>query len=80
MEENINSIEKRIRQCLQNAGLVSLPESLEDDLIAYGMDSLIKAMSIIEIEREFKIRLKMEEFDANSLQNLNNFCQLISKV
>jgi acyl carrier protein len=47
----------RVRASLQRAGVV-LPASPDGDLFALGLDSLRIAIAVLELEREFSIRLK----------------------
>ena len=67
----------RLISCLQSAGLPSLPDDPAEPLEPYGLDSLIKAMAVINIEREFKIRISTASLEHNPLSCLNDFLKLI---
>ena len=47
----------RIHGAIERAGLVNLPKDKEAKLEQGGLDSLMLALLIIELEREFKIKI-----------------------
>ncbi|KTD54631.1 acyl carrier protein [Legionella sainthelensi] len=48
---------QRIRNALERIGLNNLPEDSHAQLEQGGLDSLMLALLIIELEREFKIKI-----------------------
>jgi acyl carrier protein len=50
-------LNERIETVIQRIGLPYLPENREADLEQGGLDSLMLAMLIIELEREFAIKI-----------------------
>lgn len=73
----MTEIQGRIKGCLTASGMMSLPETEDDRLENFGYDSLIKAMTIISIEREFGIKILLEDLDHYDLECLKGFYQLV---
>ncbi|KTC84814.1 acyl carrier protein [Legionella cincinnatiensis] len=48
---------QRIRNALERIGLTNLPQDTHAKLEQGGLDSLMLALLIIELEREFKIKI-----------------------
>ncbi|KTD08958.1 acyl carrier protein [Legionella gratiana] len=48
---------QRIRNALGRIGITNLPEDTHSKLEQGGLDSLMLALLIIELEREFKIKI-----------------------
>lgn len=48
---------ERIRNVLERIGLTNLPQDPHSKLEQGGLDSLMLALLIIELEREFKIKI-----------------------
>lgn len=76
MNQNI----ERIIGCLQKAGLQSLPTNPQESLAEYGFDSLVQALTILEIEKEFKIRIPFSEDTAKNLTSISSLNQLILRI
>lgn len=50
-------LSQRIHKTLENIGLMNLPKDTHAKLEQGGMDSLMLALLIIELEQEFKIKI-----------------------
>lgn len=75
----MTSIEDRVRTCLKKAGLQSLPKENTEKLEKYGFDSVIKILSLIQIENEFKVQISPSILNQNSLETISDFCQLLTQ-
>jgi len=48
---------ERIQKTMEKIGLTNLPEDRHAPLVQGGLDSLMLALLIIELEREFKVKI-----------------------
>jgi acyl carrier protein len=76
---NPNNNEVKLRECLKRAGVIDQPIDLQEDLEPYGYDSLVKALLVIEVEREFKIKVVSHQLSSLELKTLKDFMDLIQK-
>ncbi|MCL9684710.1 acyl carrier protein [Legionella maioricensis] len=51
------TLTQRIRNAIERVGLINLPQDKHVTLEQGGLDSLMLALLIIELEREFKIKI-----------------------
>lgn len=51
------TLNQRISNAIERVGLINLPQDKYATLAQGGLDSLMLAMLIIELEREFKIKI-----------------------
>jgi acyl carrier protein len=47
----------RVKQCLVRAGVTRLPPDAGESLTAYGLDSLVSVLIVIELQKEFGIAI-----------------------
>jgi acyl carrier protein len=67
----------RIRACLTRAGLSRLPPGDAGDLAAYGLDSLLSVLTVIEIQKEFGIAIPANVVTDASFDSVNHLATLI---
>lgn len=67
----------RIRTILLNSGLESLPESSTESLVPYGMDSLVLAMVVLNLEGEFKTRIPTDQIRMENFTTLSSMEALV---
>lgn len=61
----------RIHSAIERAGLVNLPNDKEAKLEQGGLDSLMLALLIIELEREFKIKIPVIPLAKEHYESIN---------
>lgn len=66
-----------INQSLKNAGIMVLPNCTDENLEDYGLDSLVRAMAIIELERAFNIHISPNDLDKIKLNSVDDFLALL---
>ena len=67
----------RIRDCLRRAGVSRVPPADEDDLGAYGLDSLLSVLTVIELQKEFGIKIPVSAVTAASFDSIDRLAALI---
>jgi D-alanine--poly(phosphoribitol) ligase subunit 2 len=72
-----SDIISRLKQCLTKAGLFEIPVDPAESLATYGFDSLTLALSVIEIEREFKVRFAPIEIKVEQFETLASIAKLV---
>ncbi|WP_133128316.1 phosphopantetheine-binding protein [Legionella nagasakiensis] len=65
-------LSERIEKALANVGLLTLPKDRCAKLAYSGLDSLLLALLIIELEREFKIRIPVVPLDKTRFESLHS--------
>lgn len=76
-------MENKIRDLLKKSGLSEVPDSSQESLIAYGLDSLTVVMLVVELETELGIKIDptlalMENFE--TIEKINELLQQASKA
>ncbi|MBD63698.1 MAG: hypothetical protein CME62_00700 [Halobacteriovoraceae bacterium] len=61
----------RIENCLKKAGLPEIPDSPQQNLSDWGLDSLVMVKSLVEFENEFNLRITAEEFSEEAFESLD---------
>lgn len=73
----LENISKRLGECLIRSGWeYGLPKST-DSLIDLGLDSLGLALWVVEIEREFKIRILPKQVKFVEFSNLDKVAEIV---
>lgn len=67
----------RVRECLKRAGLVSPPLHDTDDLRACGLDSLLCVLTLIELQREFGVRIPASTVTDSSFDSIDRVAALV---
>ena len=62
---------------LKKIGLESIPKSSDEELINYGLDSLMTVLLFSEIENQLNIKLSTENFNEKSFSSINNITVLM---
>jgi acyl carrier protein len=52
-----SNIQNRIRTVLTGLGLSSVPESADESLADYGLDSLMMVLAVAQFEKEFSVKI-----------------------
>ena len=68
---------ERVRECLRRAGLFLIPAGDEEALAPYGFDSLLSVMTVIEMQKEFRITISTESIRPDSFTSVKNLSHLI---
>ncbi len=63
---------QRIKQVLERNGLTNLPTDPHANLIQGGLDSLMLALLIIELEREFKVKIPVIPLVKERYESINS--------
>jgi len=63
---------ERILTTLKKARLVNMPENENKNLFHLGIDSLVLALWILELEREFKIKIPLVPIQKNRFETLDS--------
>lgn len=67
----------RVRTCVRRAGLSRLPPGDADDLGAYGLDSLLSVLIVIELQKEFGTTIPANAVADASFDTINHLATLI---
>ena len=67
----------RIRAALGQAGLSPLPEKNDSLLADYGVDSLLLALLVSELEREFKFRIDPYDVEGDSFRSIDSIAEFL---
>ena len=67
----------RVRECLMRAGLPRLPPGDADDLGAYGLDSLLSVLTVIELQKEFGVSIPASAVNAASFDSIDDLAALV---
>jgi acyl carrier protein len=67
----------RVRECVRRAGLERLPSGNADDLRACGLDSLLSVLTVIELQKEFGIRIPANAVTDSSFACIDNLATLV---
>jgi len=68
---------RRVRQCLKRAGLFRIPTGAEESLAIYGLDSLLAVMTVIEMQKEFRMTILAEDIKPDSFNSILTLSKLI---
>jgi D-alanine--poly(phosphoribitol) ligase subunit 2 len=71
---------QRIRASLVRAGLENIPADASLELQDFGMDSLMLALSVIEIEREFGVKFKNFNLIKDSFKTIRSLEKMIEEL
>lgn len=69
-----------IRQILHKIGLESLPQDEDGLLDAYGFDSLLLALFVLEAEKVFKVKLPVELIRPTHFSSIAIIAKTIARV
>jgi acyl carrier protein len=67
----------RIRECLIRAGLPHVPAGEQEELAAYGFDSLLAVLAVIELQKEFGIVIPSQTIGPGSFRTLRALSRLL---
>jgi len=70
----------RIMNVLARNGLATLPEDKNASLVQGGLDSLMLALLIIELEREFKIKIPVIPLDKSRFESIASIEQYLLEL
>ncbi|KGP63970.1 acyl carrier protein [Legionella norrlandica] len=73
-------ISDRIEQVLERIGLANLPDNRSARLEEGGLDSLMLALLIIELEREFKIKIPVVPLEKERYESINTIEQYLIEL
>ncbi|HAT1660412.1 TPA: acyl carrier protein [Legionella pneumophila] len=73
-------LSNRIKQVLERIGLTSLPENKQAKLEQGGLDSLMLALLIIELEREFEIKIPVIPLEKERYESINTIEQYLIEL
>jgi acyl carrier protein len=72
-----NDTHARVRACLLRAGLAHLPPEDSSDLGAYGLDSLVSVLVVIELEKEFGVTIPSRALTREAFHSVAQLACLI---
>jgi acyl carrier protein len=67
----------RVRECVKRAGLARLPPGNADDLRAWGLDSLLCVLTLLEIQKDFGVRIPANTVTESSFDSIEQLAGLI---
>jgi D-alanine--poly(phosphoribitol) ligase subunit 2 len=67
----------RIRACLERAGLPRLPPDDASDLASCGLDSLLAVLTILELQKEFRVTIPAREATPAAFETIESLSFLI---
>jgi acyl carrier protein len=70
----------RVRKVLLAAGLSSLPDSAEESLVDYGLDSLMMVLAVAQLEKEFSIKIPGEKVEEENFSTISRVTQLVQEL
>ena len=70
----------RVRSCLIRAGLAHAPAGEWEELAAYGLDSLLAVLTVIELQKEFGIIISSRAVQPDSFRNLKRLSDLVPET
>lgn len=73
-------LSNRIEQVLERIGLTNLPENKQAKLEQGGLDSLMLALLIIELEREFEIKISVIPLEKEHYESINTIEQYLIEL
>ncbi|CCD09569.1 acyl carrier protein [Legionella pneumophila] len=73
-------LSNRIEQVLERIGLTNLPENKQAKLEQGGLDSLMLALLIIELEREFEIKIPVIPLEKGHYESINSIEQYLIEL
>ncbi|HAT6976911.1 TPA: acyl carrier protein [Legionella pneumophila] len=73
-------LSNRIEQVLERIGLTNLPENKQAKLEQGGLDSLMLALLIIELEREFEIKIPVIPLEKERYESINTIEQYLIEL
>jgi acyl carrier protein len=72
---------EKIKACLLKAGIATLPSSeTAGPLENYGLDSLAVVLLVLEIEREFNIRIPLQWVNSDEFYSIQTIANLITRL
>ncbi|MGK5090113.1 acyl carrier protein [Bdellovibrionota bacterium FG-2] len=70
----------RIRDAIKRAGLEELPDDPSQNLVDFGFDSLMAVMTVSELEKEFKIKIRAASIEDQTFESLNTLQAFLQKL
>ena len=67
----------RVRECLKRAGLARLPPGNSDDLRGWGIDSLLAVLTVIELQKDFGVRIPAHAITESSFDSIERLAALV---
>lgn len=67
----------RIRACLERAGLPRVPPDDTSDLARCGLDSLLAVLTIVELQKEFRVTVPAREVTPATFETIESLSSLI---
>lgn len=71
---------QRIKQVLERNGLTNLSTDKHANLVQGGLDSLMLALLIIELEREFKVKIPVIPLVKERFESLDSIEQHLNEL
>lgn len=73
-------LQKRIRSTLLGLGLSSVPESAEESLADYGLDSLMMVLAVAQFEKEFAVKIPGELVEEENFSTINKLEAMLKQA
>ncbi|HAT1596126.1 TPA: acyl carrier protein [Legionella pneumophila] len=73
-------LSNRIKQVLERIGLTNLPENKQAKLEQGGLDSLMLALLIIELEQEFEIKIPVIPLEKERYESIHTIEQYLIEL
>lgn len=70
----------RIEQVLERIGLTNLPKDKPVNIEHSGLDSLMLALLIIELENEFKVKIPVIPLEKEHFESINSIKEYLSEL
>jgi len=70
----------RLEKLLLDAGLITLPTTTDEDLVALGFDSLALVLFVVAAEKEFHVRIDPQFATIENFENLNQIDALLQRL
>jgi D-alanine--poly(phosphoribitol) ligase subunit 2 len=71
---------QRIQKAIRKAGLKDLPDDPNCSLEELGLDSLMMALVVSELEREFQIRIPALQVDRDTFQSPQSILSFLQSI
>lgn len=75
-----SSIQNRIRTVLTSLGLSSVPDSPEESLADYGLDSLMMVLAVAQFEKEFSVKIPGDLVEEENFATLNKLEAMLAQA
>lgn len=70
----------RIEKTLLALGLASVPATTDEPLADSGFDSLLMALSISALEREFAVKIPASRVDETTFRSIDSIAELLASL